>query len=207
MITIIDYGVGNIKAFLNVYKQLNIPASIAKTATEIENASKLILPGVGSFDHAMDRLNSSGMRDALDKAVLNKGVPVIGICVGMQMLAASSDEGVLPGLGWIDGEVKKFDVSKMNQLTHLPHMGWNDVLPVVKHPLFDELYLDAQFYFLHSFYFKSNRLENVLAVAEYGGEFTCAVGAENIYGVQFHPEKSHQNGIQLLKNFANLINA
>jgi len=207
MITIIDYGVGNIKAFLNVYKQLNIPAIIAKSATEIENASKLILPGVGAFDHAMDRLNNSGMRDALDSAVLKNKVPVLGICVGMQMLAASSDEGSLPGLGWIDGSVKKFDISKMHQLTHLPHMGWNDVTPVKNHPLFDELYVDAQFYFLHSYYFHCNNAENILAVADYGGDFTCAVGAENTYGVQFHPEKSHQNGIQLLKNFANLINA
>jgi glutamine amidotransferase len=207
MITLIDYGVGNTKAFLNVYKQLNIPVSMAKTAAEIESASKLILPGVGSFDHAMDRLNHSGMREALDKAVLIKKIPVLGICVGMQMLAASSSEGKLPGLGWLNGEVKKFDVSKMNQLTHLPHMGWNDVLPVVKHPLFDELYPEAQFYFLHSFYFHSNIQENVLAISDYGGNFTCAVGADNIFGVQFHPEKSHQNGIQLLKNFANLTNA
>ena len=207
MITLIDYGVGNTKAFLNVYRQLNIPVSMAKTAAEIESASKLILPGVGSFDHAMDRLNHSGMREALDIAVLIKKIPVLGICVGMQMLAASSSEGKLPGLGWLNGEVKKFDVSKMNQLTHLPHMGWNDVLPVVKHPLFDELYSEAQFYFLHSFYFHSNIQENVLAISDYGGNFTCAVGAENIFGVQFHPEKSHQNGIQLLKNFANLANA
>ena len=118
MITLIDYGVGNTKAFLNVYRQLNIPVSIAKTASEIENASKLILPGVGSFDHAMDRLNHSGMKEVLDEAVLIKKTPVLGICVGMQMLAASSTEGSLPGLGWLDGDVKKFDVSKMNQLSH-----------------------------------------------------------------------------------------
>ncbi len=207
MITIIDYGVGNIKAFLNVFKQLNIPAIAAKEKSEIEHATKLILPGVGAFDHAMERLNNSGMREALDRAVLKNQIPVLGICVGMQMLAASSDEGELPGLGWIDGTVKKFDVSNMKQLTHLPHMGWNDVLPVGNHSLFDELHVDAQFYFLHSYYFHCNNANNILAMADYGGNFTCAVGTDNIYGVQFHPEKSHQNGIQLLKNFANLVNA
>lgn len=204
MITIIDYGVGNIKAFLNVYKQLNIPAQTATTAADIENATKLILPGVGAFDHAMDRLNNSGMRAALDEAVLNKKVPVIGICVGMQMLSASSDEGKLPGLGWIDGSVKKFDVTQIRDITHLPHMGWNDVNPVAAVPLFTELMNDARFYFLHSYYFECNQQENVLAVTDYGTQFACAVGSGNIYGVQFHPEKSHHYGIQLLNNFANL---
>lgn len=204
MITIIDYGVGNIKAFLNVYKQLNIPAQTATTAAEVESATKLILPGVGAFDHAMDRLNNSGMREALDEAVLNRKVPVIGICVGMQMLSASSDEGRLPGLGWIDGSVKKFDVTRIRDITHLPHMGWNDVKPVADVPLFVELMNDARFYFLHSYYFECNKHEDILAVTDYGGQFACAVGSGYIYGVQFHPEKSHHYGIQLLNNFANL---
>lgn len=204
MITIIDYGVGNIKAFLNVYKQLNIPAQTATTAEEVESATKLILPGVGAFDHAMDRLNNSGMREALDEAVLNKKVPVIGICVGMQILSASSDEGKLPGLGWIEGSVKKFDVTQIKDITHLPHMGWNDVTPVNDVPLFTGLMNDARFYFLHSYYFECNIQEDILAVTDYGGQFACAVGSGNIYGVQFHPEKSHHYGIQLLNNFANL---
>lgn len=204
MITIIDYGVGNIKAFLNVYKQLNIPARTATTAAEVESATKLILPGVGAFDHAMDRLNNSGMREALDEAVLNRKVPVIGICVGMQMLSASSDEGKLPGLGWIDGSVKKFDVTQIRDITHLPHMGWNDVKPVADVPLFTGLMNHARFYFLHSYYFECNKQEDILAVTDYGGQFACAVGSDTIYGVQFHPEKSHHYGIQLLNNFANL---
>lgn len=204
MITIIDYGVGNIKAFLNVFKQLSIPAQTATTATEVESATKLILPGVGAFDHAMDRLNNSGMREALDEAVLNKKVPVIGICVGMQMLSASSDEGELPGLGWINGSVKKFDVTQIQDVTHLPHMGWNDVKPVSEIPLFTGLMNDAKFYFLHTYYFECKKQEEVLAVTDYGGQFACAVGVGNIYGVQFHPEKSHNYGIQLLNNFANL---
>lgn len=204
MITIIDYGVGNIKAFLNVYKQLNIPACTATTSAEVESATKLILPGVGAFDHAMDRLNNSGMREALEEVVLNRKVPIIGICVGMQMLSASSDEGVLSGLGWIDGSVKKFDVTQIRDITHLPHMGWNDVKPVADLPLFSGLMNDARFYFLHSYYFECNNQEDILAYTDYGGKFTCAVGSGNIYGVQFHPEKSHHYGIQLLNNFANL---
>lgn len=204
MITIIDYGVGNIKAFLNVYKQLNIPAIATSNASDISNASKLILPGVGAFDHAMERLNNSGMRKTLDEVVLQKKIPVLGICVGMQILSASSDEGNLPGLGWIDGVVKKFDASKINHLTHLPHMGWNDVIPAGRNPLFYNLDILARFYFLHSYYFECKDKEKVLAVSDYGGDFACAVGSENIFGVQFHPEKSHHYGIQLLKNFANL---
>ena len=204
MITIIDYGVGNIKAFLNVYKQLNIPVQTAKTSAEIESATKLILPGVGAFDHAMDRLNNSGMREALDDAVLNRKVPIIGICVGMQMLSASSDEGGLSGLGWIDGSVKKFDLTQIQHTTYLPHMGWNDVNPVADLPLFTGLMNDARFYFLHSYYFECNNQEDILAFTDYVGQFACAVGSGNIYGVQFHPEKSHHYGIQLLNNFANL---
>lgn len=200
MITIIDYGLGNIKAFLHVYKKLNIPTVVANTATQVDKASKLILPGVGSFDYAMTRLNASGMRDSLDKAVLEKKVPVIGICVGMQMLSASSDEGQLPGLGWIDGSVKKFTLSE--NATILPHMGWNDVKPVNNSPLFSGIEASSLFYFLHSYYFVCNNSENIICESQYGIKFTCAVAQNNVYGVQFHPEKSHNSGVQLLKNFS-----
>jgi glutamine amidotransferase len=204
MITIIDYGVGNINAFVNVYKRVNIPVKIAKTVTDLEGAQKLILPGVGHFDHAMSELITSGMREKLDELVLVKKVPVIGICVGMQMMGNSSDEGKLEGLKWIDASIKKFDETKIQQVTRLPHMGWNDVHPVISNPLFEGLEKDALFYFLHSYYFECNNTADILATSEYGGEFTCAAHHENVYGIQFHPEKSHHYGENLLNNFAKL---
>lgn len=203
MITIIDYGVGNIFAFQNVYKRLNIPTKIAKTVDDLKDVEKLILPGVGSFDYAMSQLNNSGMRERLDELVLVEKVPVIGICVGMQMMGNNSDEGQLEGLKWIDASIKKFDESKIKQRTKLPHMGWNDVKPI-KHKLFDGLEEEAVFYFLHSFYFECNNQKDILAVSDYGISFTSAANHENVYGIQFHPEKSHHYGEQLLHNFAKL---
>jgi imidazole glycerol-phosphate synthase subunit HisH len=204
MIVMIDYGLGNLNAFVNIYKKLDISIKIAKTATDLNEATKIILPGVGHFDHAMNKLNESGMRVKLDELVLQKKVPVIGICVGMQILAKSSDEGIQPGLGYIDGVVKKFDVSTFTQKTHLPHMGWNDVIPNDNEKLFTGLENEPIYYFLHSYYFECNVASDAIAKADYGKEFVCAVNHENIYGVQFHPEKSHHYGIQLLKNFATL---
>jgi len=202
MITIIDYGLGNVLAFVNVYSRLNIPVAVAKSANDLINATKLILPGVGSFDHAMQQLDQSGMRQPVEQLVLQNAMPVLGICVGMQMLAKFSDEGELPGLGWIDGEVKRFDLSAMPSGSNLPHMGWNDVKPVADGGLFNGMEQDARFYFLHSFYFKCHQQPDVLAVTDYGGQFSSAVRRDNVYGVQFHPEKSHHFGSQLLKNFA-----
>lgn len=204
MITLIDYGVGNIFAFLNVYKRLNIPIKIAKTQEDLVYAQKLILPGVGSFDYAMAQLNASGMREKLDELVLEKKVPVIGICVGMQMMGNRSDEGKLEGLKWIDSEILKFDESLIQQRTKLPHMGWNDVNPVLENPLFTGLEKDAIFYFLHSYYLKCNNPFDSLAISDYGIAFSSAVNHKNIYGIQFHPEKSHQYGEKLLHNFAKL---
>ena len=204
MIAIIDYGLGNINAFVNIYKQLNVSFKLAKKVEDLDDATKLILPGVGAFDHAMEQLAASGMQDRLNELVLQKKLPVIGICVGMQMMANSSDEGNLPGLGWIDATVKKFDASKITYTTRLPHMGWNDVAPVAENPLFKGLEKDAKFYFLHSYYFACNNATDTLAITDYGGEFACAANHSNIYGVQFHPEKSHHYGIQLLKNFSEL---
>lgn len=202
MITIIDYGLGNVLAFVNVYNRLSIPVAVAKSASDLANATKLILPGVGSFDHAMQQLDQSGMRQPVEQLVLQNAMPLLGICVGMQMLAKCSDEGALPGLGWIDGKVKKFDSSAMPLGTNLPHMGWNDVKPVVDVGLFKGMEQDARFYFLHSYYFECHQQPNILAVTDYGGQFHCAVRRDNVYGVQFHPEKSHHFGSQLLKNFA-----
>lgn len=204
MIAIVDYGLGNIQAVANIYKRLNIPARVVSSAEELGGAEKIILPGVGAFDWAMVRLDQSGMREALDDLVLRHGRLVLGICVGMQIMARRSDEGVLEGLGWIDGEVKRFDEAAFTQTTRLPHMGWNDVSPRRNGGLFRGLESDARFYFLHSYYFAPREDDDVMAVTDYNGSFASGVGAGNVFGVQFHPEKSHQWGIQLLKNFAEL---
>jgi imidazole glycerol-phosphate synthase subunit HisH len=200
MIAIINYGLGNVKAFATVYKNLNIPAKIVSHADDLGGIDKVILPGVGAFDFAMERLEKSGMRNSLDDIVLNKKIPVLGICVGMQMMGISSEEGSLPGLGWINGVVKRF----RNESMFIPHMGWNNVIPKRENALFSGLDEDSHFYFLHSYYFKCHVEENVIAVTDYFGEFDSAVKAENVYGVQFHPEKSHEWGIKLLENFARL---
>lgn len=203
MIRIVDYGLGNVAAFLNAYKRANIEVGVARTAAEVREATRLVLPGVGAFDHAMTMLSKSGMREALDERVLGARMPVLGVCVGMQMMARRSDEGQLPGLGWIGGEVRNFTTMGLADL-RLPHMGWNDVSPRSGARLFAGLESYARFYFLHSYYFDDVRPEDVSAVATYGRDFCCAVGSGNIHGVQFHPEKSHDCGMQLLKNFAEL---
>ena len=202
MITIVDYGVGNISAFKNVFKRLNIASNIAKSSFDLENVSKLILPGVGSFDYAMNQLNLSGMREKLDELVTEKKIPVLGVCVGMQMMCKGSEEGKTKGLNWIDAEVLKFDESLINSRVKLPHMGWNEVKPLKENILFKDLDDEALFYFLHSYFFKCNNSNDILAVSEYGTPFASCVNFENIYGVQFHPEKSHNNGETLLHNFA-----
>jgi glutamine amidotransferase len=204
MTTIVNYGIGNIQAIANIYKRLNIPVRIASTAQELAGAERIILPGVGAFDWAMDRLDKSGMRSCLEDLVVRQRRPVLGICVGMQMMAKRSDEGVLRGLGWVDAEVRRFDESAFRNKTHLPHMGWNDVTPQQAGGVFRGLESGARFYFLHSYYVAPTHAANVLATTDYNGPFASSVHSANVYGVQFHPEKSHQWGIQLLKNFAEL---
>jgi len=204
MIAIVDYGLGNIRAFVNLYERLNIPIKVAHTANDLKAASKIILPGVGAFDYAMTMLNNSGMRDELEHQVLTNRIPVIGICVGMQILAKSSEEGKLPGLGWIDGTVKKIDVSTIKYKTTIPHMGWNNICPATNAGLMKGFDNKSRFYFLHSFYLDCNNPEDTIATAEYGINFTCAVKRSNVFGIQFHPEKSHENGIRLLQNFYNI---
>lgn len=203
MITLVNYGLGNVQAFANIFRRQNIPVCVASTADELATAEKIILPGVGAFDWAMMRLEASGMRACLDDLVLNKKRPVLGVCVGMQMMAKRSDEGKLPGLGWIDAEVRRFDETGFKQRTHLPHMGWNDVIPQSDQCLFREM-VAPQFYFLHSYYVAPARQEDILARTDYNGMYASAVRVGNVFGTQFHPEKSHQWGIKLLKNFAGL---
>lgn len=203
MIGLVDYGLGNIQAFVNIYRRLGIDAFTVRTVNDLRRASRIILPGVGAFDWAMTRLQESGLREVLDEEVLGAKKPVLGVCVGMQMMARSSEEGERPGLGWIDATVIKFDTHLFMNKTHLPHMGWNDAEPLSNDTLF--FGLDApQYYFLHSYFMKPDRTENILATSNYGQQFTSAVKSENVYGTQFHPEKSHQWGIRLLKNFAEL---
>ena len=201
MIAIVNYGSGNIQAIGNIYKRLNISYIIASKSDDLKNASKIILPGVGAFDQAIGELDSSGLRQALCEHVLRNKKCLLGICVGMQLLAKKSEEGILEGLGWIDGKVNKFDHANFDQTTHLPHMGWNSVEPVKNNQLFNNIDLSSGYYFLHSYFFSCNRQEDVLAITNYGGNFASAVNFENIYGVQFHPEKSQTDGLALLKNY------
>jgi glutamine amidotransferase len=163
------------------------------------NAQKLILPGVGAFDWAMERLNGSGLKETLETLVLCQKVPILGICVGMQMMAKRSDEGILPGLGWFDAEVIRFKPDSQC----LPHMGWNNVTQNYSNSLFNDL-IDPRFYFLHSYFFSPCDPHCSLATTDYGIEFTSAAVNENIFGVQFHPEKSHHWGMKLLQNFVEL---
>lgn len=202
MITIINYGSGNIKAICNIYDQLKIPYKIANNGDEVIGAEKLFLPGVGAFDETISKLDAFGFRKSLDIEVLERKVPIMGICVGMQVLAESSDEGKLNGLGYIKGHVRKFDKSSFIVKPHLPHMGWNSIEITRETPLLKNLNLERGFYFLHSYFFDCIDLKDSICTSTYGIEFTSAVNHENVYGVQFHPEKSHSNGVNLLRNFA-----
>lgn len=204
MITILDYGLGNLAAIANIYKPHNVPVKFAQKPEDLEVVERIIIPGVGSFDTAMQLLNDSGMRPLLEQKVLTERIPVLGICVGMQVLANSSEEGVRSGLGWIPGRVKKFRPRDGQSKIVLPHMGWNDVRPRSAHPLFHQLESNAKFYFLHSFFFDCEHSQNTLAITDYGGEFSSGVFRDNIFGMQFHPEKSHHFGTRFLLNFAEI---
>ena len=200
MIRVIDYGLGNVHSFINAYKLLNIDAAIAKVPGDLDDATHLILPGVGSFDLAMQLFESSGMRVAVENLVSGVGLPILGVCVGMQILASSSDEGEELGLGWIPGVVKRIESHRNDEVLQLPHMGWNDAIAIASNPLL----MSAEFYFLHSYHFIPTDKNSILAEFYYGSNMVCVVGKDNVLGVQFHPEKSHDNGISLLKNFSNI---
>ncbi|EKO58933.1 imidazole glycerol phosphate synthase subunit HisH [Leptospira kirschneri] len=204
MIGILDYGVGNLKAFANVLKGLNFHHQIVKTEQELKGCAKIIMPGVGSFDSVMDKLIESGIREVLSDLIINKKIPILGVCVGMQILASSSEEGSKSGLGWIRGRVKKFNFDRSDSSLTIPQIGWNEVNSTKENTLLKNLEKNPRFYFLHSYYMECEDNKDVIAIANYGGDFTCAVNRENIYGTQFHPEKSHHNGVALIRNFASL---
>lgn len=204
MINIINYGSGNIRAIGNIYDKLKVPYFIADSQEDIRTADKLILPGVGSFDETMLKLETSGLIDVLNDKVLIDKVPVLGICVGMQIMAKKSEEGVKNGLGWIDGEVRKFDKTIFTIKPAIPHLGWNSIHITNHNSLFEGVDEEDGFYFIHSYYMRCNNSNDEAATAFYGHIFTCSVIKDNIYGVQFHPEKSHSNGVKLLSNFAKI---
>lgn len=201
MIGIINYGLGNINAFSSILKNLGFKHQVISNQEELKTVSKIILPGVGAFDNAMELLNKSGMRELLDKMVIEDKIHVLGICVGMQILANESEEGNLKGLGWIDGKVKRFDPKNIIYKTKFPHMGWNTVKQKVSDEIFNSLDHHSRFYFLHSYFFECKDDSNTIATTEYGFDFSSVIKKNNIYGMQCHPEKSHNNGIQVLKNF------
>lgn len=204
MIGIINYGSGNVGAIANIYKQLKVPHFISSDVAELASADRYILPGVGAFDATMQNLNDSGLLAMLNEQVLAGGKKILGICVGMQILAESSEEGFLPGLGWIRGRVRKIDASKISTALGLPHMGWNSLTEMAVHPIFEGVDAETGFYFLHNYFFDAACRDEVLATVTYGAEMTCAVSRGNIFGMQFHPEKSHHNGVVIFRNFASL---
>lgn len=204
MIGIVDYGSGNVYAIANIYKRLNIDYLISGNTNELQRATHLLLPGVGAFDETMRILNNSGLKNFLDEMVLEKKKPVLGICVGMQLLAEGSEEGDLQGFGWIKGYVKKFDESLLEQKPHLPHLGWNTVEIQKVHQIFKNIDHQKGFYFLHSYFFDCSHIDDVLGTTNYGLTYASAINRDNIFGMQFHPEKSHLNGLTIFNNFSKI---
>lgn len=205
MITIIDYGMGNIGSIANMFRKVGVTTQVAKTPNDLEQATAIVLPGVGAFDHGINNLATTGMRDPLDQRVLVDKIPVLGICLGMQLMTAGSQEGVLPGLGWIQGTCQRFQFPENINLK-IPHMGWNTAQPKKPSTLFDSQAAPSRFYFVHSFRLVETAAEDILTTTVYGDPFVSGFQRDNITGFQFHPEKSHRYGIALLKNFADGLN-
>ena len=201
MINIIDYGSGNVGSVFNMLKKIGVESKVISKPSLIKSSEKLILPGVGAFDDGMTRLESFGWIDFLDHNVIKNKIPILGICLGMQLMTKSSEEGDKPGLSWIEADVKKF--SSNNNLK-IPHMGWNNIKPLINNQLFYELNNQSRFYHVHSYYVSLNDSSIEIASTHYGINFTSSFQKDNIFGVQFHPEKSHKYGMQLLSNFSKI---
>ena len=203
MIVIVDYGIGNLASVLNMFKKIGAKEVCVSSDLEvISKASKLLLPGVGSFDAGMNNLEKSNLIPLLNKKVIKDKIPLLGICLGMQLLTKKSEEGVKPGLGWIDAETVKFNLDPVLKLK-VPHMGWNYIKIQKENPLIDSK-SKSRFYFVHSYYVKCKDESQSLATSHFGFDFTCMINKDNIYGAQFHPEKSLKFGMQVLDNFAKL---
>ncbi len=203
MIHIIDYGAGNISSIQNMLKKIGVDSVITSVPSEIAEAKKIILPGVGSFDTGMKLLNDRGWIEPLNEKVLNEKVIVLGVCLGLQLMCKQSDEGKLKGLGFIDADVVRFNMQQAEEPIRIPHMGWNSVKQLKDATLLNPNE-EHRFYFVHAFHLANVREENKWLQTHYGYDFISGIQKENIYGVQFHPEKSHRYGMDLYKNFAEL---
>lgn len=203
MITIVDYGMGNLGSVFNMFKKIGVSSKITSDLDEIQKAEKILLPGVGSFDKAMIKINESGLRQVLDKKALEEKIPILGICLGMQLLTNRSEEGKEEGLKWIDAAAFKFQFEREQKLK-VPHMGWNFVETASESKLTQDLPEESRYYFVHSYYVKVEKEEHSILKTNYGFEFDSAIQRDNIYGAQFHPEKSHKFGMKLFENFAKL---
>lgn len=204
MIVIVDYGMGNIGSIANMLRRVGVNVTITSDASMIAQADKLILPGVGSFDAGMKSLSDLHLIDVLNSKVLADAVPTLGLCLGMQIFTRRSEEGSLAGLGWIAADTIRFQFGEAQTGLKVPHMGWNSIRSKQAHPVFQNLGEGSRFYFVHSFHVRCDMAENVLATTTYGYEFPSAIVKGNIIGTQFHPEKSHRYGMELLRNFAGL---
>lgn len=204
MIVVIDYGMGNLGSILNMLKKLRYNAVTSSDPAVVATASKLVLPGVGAFDNGMANLNRLGFIPILQDMVLQQKIPILGICLGMQLFTKNSEEGIVEGLGWLDAKTVRFRFDEKHKDLKIPHMGWNTVKAKKEGKLFENMYPESRFYFVHSYHLMCNDEPDVLATTFYGYEFVSAVQRDNIMGVQFHPEKSHKFGLKLVENFTKL---